>query len=111
MFQAIGGALLMANSAAIITDAFPAEQLGLALGTNMVAAILGSFLGIVVGGLLAQVGWRWVFLANVPIGVHCGRRGPARGRDAHSAGDCVKAGTRGQGLGVKGGLEAVRNLR
>ncbi len=69
MFQAIGGALLMANSAAIITDAFPAEQLGLALGTNMVAAILGSFLGIVVGGLLSQVGWRWVFLANVPIGV------------------------------------------
>ena len=69
MFQAIGGALLMANSAAIITDAFPAEQLGFALGTNMVAAILGSFLGIIVGGLLSQVGWRWVFLANVPIGV------------------------------------------
>ena len=69
MFQAIGGALLMANSAAIITDAFPAEQLGLALGMNMVAAILGSFLGILVGGLLSQVGWRWVFLANVPIGV------------------------------------------
>jgi len=69
MFQAIGGALLLANSAAIITDAFPAEQLGLALGTNMVAAILGSFLGILVGGLLAQVGWRWVFLANVPIGL------------------------------------------
>ncbi|MGA2806462.1 MAG: MFS transporter, partial [Acidimicrobiales bacterium] len=69
MFQAIGGALLMANSAAIITDAFPSEQLGLALGMNMVAGILGSFLGIVVGGLLSQVGWRWVFLANVPVGV------------------------------------------
>ena len=69
MFQAIGGALLMANSAAIITDAFPPEQLGLALGMNMVAAIVGSFLGILAGGLLAQVGWRWVFLANVPIGV------------------------------------------
>ncbi|MGD0198968.1 MAG: MFS transporter [Solirubrobacteraceae bacterium] len=69
MFQAIGGALLMANSAAIITDAFPAEQLGLALGMNMVAAIVGSFLGIIVGGVLAEVGWRWVFLANVPIGV------------------------------------------
>ena len=68
MFQAIGGALLMANSAAIITDAFPSEQLGLALGMNMVAGIVGSFLGIVVGGVLAQVGWRWVFLANVPIG-------------------------------------------
>ncbi|MGD0084820.1 MAG: MFS transporter [Acidimicrobiales bacterium] len=69
MFQAIGGALLMANSAAIITDAFPSEQLGLALGMNMVAAILGSFLGILAGGLLAQVGWRWVFLANVPVGL------------------------------------------
>jgi len=69
MFQAIGAAMLMANSAAIITDAFPAEQLGLALGTNMVAAIVGSFLGILVGGLLSQVGWRWVFLANVPIGL------------------------------------------
>jgi MFS family permease len=68
MFQAIGGALLMANSAAIITDAFPSKQLGFALGINMVAAIVGSFLGIVVGGLLSQLGWRWVFLANVPIG-------------------------------------------
>jgi MFS family permease len=69
MFQAIGGALLMANSAAIITDAFPSEQLGFALGMNMVAAIVGSFLGILTGGLLAEIGWRWVFLANVPIGV------------------------------------------
>ena len=68
MVQAIGGALLMANSAAIITDAFPAEQLGFALGMNMVVGIVGSFLGILVGGLLSQVGWRWVFLANVPIG-------------------------------------------
>jgi MFS family permease len=68
MLQAIGGALLMANSAAIITDAFPAEQLGLALGTNMVAMIVGSFLGIIAGGLLSEVSWRWVFLVNVPIG-------------------------------------------
>ena len=69
MFQAIGGALLMANSAAIITDAFPSEQLGFALGINMVAAIVGSFLGIIAGGLLSEIGWRWVFLANVPFGV------------------------------------------
>ena len=69
MFQAIGGAMLMANSAAILTDAFPSKQLGLALGTNMIAAIAGSFLGILAGGLLSQIGWRWVFLANVPIGV------------------------------------------
>jgi MFS family permease len=68
MVQAVGGALLMANSAAIITDAFPAEQLGFALGMNMVVGIVGSFLGILVGGLLSQVGWRWVFLANVPVG-------------------------------------------
>jgi MFS family permease len=68
MVQAIGGALLMANSAAIITDAFPSDQLGFALGINMVAAIVGSFLGIVVGGVLSELGWRWVFLANVPVG-------------------------------------------
>ncbi len=67
--QGVGGALLFANSAAIITDAFPSEQLGFALGTNMMAAIVGGFLGILVGGLLSQVGWRWVFLANVPVGL------------------------------------------
>jgi MFS family permease len=69
MFQAIGGTCLMANSAAIITDAFPSEELGLALGINMVAAIFGSFFGILAGGLLSQLGWRWVFLINVPFGL------------------------------------------
>jgi EmrB/QacA subfamily drug resistance transporter len=69
MFQAIGGTCLMANSAAIITDAFPTEQLGLGLGINMVAAIFGSFFGILAGGLLSQAGWRWVFLVNVPFGI------------------------------------------
>ncbi len=69
MVQAVGGAMLMANSAAIITDAFPSEQLGLALGINMVAAIFGSFFGILAGGLLSQLGWRWVFLVNVPFGI------------------------------------------
>lgn len=69
MVQAVGGALLFANSAAIITDAFPAEELGFALGTNMMASIVGGFLGILVGGLLSEAGWRWVFLANVPIGL------------------------------------------
>jgi EmrB/QacA subfamily drug resistance transporter len=67
--QGIGGAFLFANSAAILTDAFPENQRGLALGLNQVAGIGGSFLGILVGGLLSQIGWRWVFLFNVPIGL------------------------------------------
>ncbi len=69
VIQAIGGALLMANSAAIITDAFPADRRGMALGINQIAAMGGSFIGILVGGLLSQISWRWVFLFNVPIGI------------------------------------------
>jgi MFS family permease len=67
--QAIGGAMLMANSAAIITDAFPAAQRGMALGINIVAAIAGSFIGLVLGGVLAEWNWRSIFWVNVPIGV------------------------------------------
>ena len=67
--QAIGGACLFANSAAILTDAFPENQRGMALGINMISFIAGSFLGIIVGGLLAEVGWRWVFRASVPVAV------------------------------------------
>ena len=67
--QGAGGAFLFANSAAILTDAFPENQRGMALGLNQVAGIGGSFLGILVGGLLSQVGWRWVFLFNVPLGL------------------------------------------
>jgi len=59
----------MANSAAIITDAFPVHQRGLALGINMVAGISGSFIGLVLGGLLSEVSWRLVFWVNVPIAV------------------------------------------
>lgn len=69
MVQAIGGAMLMANSAAILTDAFPENQRGMALGVNQIAAMAGSFIGILVGGFLAQFSWQWVFLFNVPIGV------------------------------------------
>ena len=65
--QAFGGAMLMANSAAILTDAFPADQRGLALGLNMVAGIAGSFLGLVIGGVLAPIDWRLVFLVSVPF--------------------------------------------
>ena len=67
--QGIGGAFLFANSTAILTDAFPENERGLAMGLNQIAGIAGSFLGILVGGLLSQVGWRWVFLFNVPIGI------------------------------------------
>ena len=67
--QGIGGAFLFANSAAILTDAFPAQQRGLALGLNQIAGIAGSLLGLLLGGLLAAVDWRVVFLVSVPIGV------------------------------------------
>ena len=69
VFQGVGGALIMANSAAIITDAFPRDQRGLALGINTVAAIAGSFIGLVLGGVLAPVDWRLVFWVSVPVGV------------------------------------------
>jgi MFS family permease len=67
--QGVGGAMLMANSSAILTDTFPVEQRGLALGLNQVAAIAGSFLGLIIGGLLGPIDWRLVFLVSVPIGV------------------------------------------
>jgi MFS family permease len=67
--QGVGGALLLANSTAIITDAFPAAQRGMAIGINMVAAIAGQFVGLVVGGLLADIDWRLIFWVNVPVGI------------------------------------------
>jgi MFS family permease len=67
--QALGGAMLVANSAAILTDAFPARQRGLALGINTMAALAGQFIGLVVGGVLAVWDWRAVFWVNVPIGI------------------------------------------
>src|SRR5215467_8285452 len=63
--QAVGGAMIFANSTAILTDAFPAEQRGMALGINQVAAIAGSFLGLVLGGVLAEWDWRSVFWVSV----------------------------------------------
>jgi MFS family permease len=67
--QAIGGSMLMANSAAILTDAFPPQRRGFALGTNQIAALAGMFIGLVAGGLLAAWDWRAVFWVNVPVGV------------------------------------------
>ncbi len=67
--QGVGGAMLFANSSAIVTDAFPPDQRGLGLGINNVAAIAGSFIGLVLGGLLAPVEWHLVFLVSVPVGL------------------------------------------
>jgi len=67
--QGVGGAMLFANSSAIITDAFPSDQRGLGLGINNTAAIAGSFIGLVLGGVLAPVQWHLVFLISVPFGV------------------------------------------
>jgi MFS family permease len=67
--QGIGGAMLFANSTAILTDAFPSHQRGMALGINQVSAIGGSFLGLIIGGLLSEWHWRAVFWVSVPIGI------------------------------------------
>src|SRR5436305_7295026 len=67
--QGIGGACLMANAAAIITDAFRQNQRGMALGINNIVAVSGMFIGLVLGGLLAPINWRLVFLISVPIGL------------------------------------------
>jgi MFS family permease len=69
VLQAFGGSMLQANSAAILTDAFPPERRGFALGINQVAGLSGMFIGLVAGGLLASVDWRAVFWVNVPVGV------------------------------------------
>jgi MFS family permease len=69
VIQGVGGAMLMASSAAILTDAFPSNQRGMALGVNMVAAVAGSFLGLLIGGVLSQWDWRAIFWVGVPIGI------------------------------------------
>src|SRR4051794_2453388 len=67
--QGIGGACLLANAAAIITDAFPARQRGMALGINNIVGVSGMFIGLVLGGILAPIDWRLVFLISVPVGL------------------------------------------
>jgi EmrB/QacA subfamily drug resistance transporter len=69
IFQGIGGACLLANAAAIITDAFPANQRGMALGINNIVGVSGFFIGLVLGGVLAPIHWRLVFLISVPVGL------------------------------------------
>src|ERR1700733_11215146 len=67
--QGIGGACLLANAAAIITDAFPPNQRGMALGINNIVGVSGTFIGLVLGGVLAPINWRLVFLISVPVGI------------------------------------------
>ena len=69
VFQGVGAAFLVANSSAILTDAFPEDQRGMALGINQVAALSGSFIGLVLGGLLGPIQWRLIFLVSVPVGL------------------------------------------
>ena len=69
LVQGVGAAFFMANSAAILTDAFPSSERGKALGINIVAAIAGNFFGLVLGGVLAVFNWRYVFLISVPFGL------------------------------------------
>ena len=69
LVQGVGGAFLLSNSAAILTDAFPARERGKALGINMTAAIAGSLIGLVLGGVLAIFYWRFIFLVSVPVGL------------------------------------------
>src|SRR6478609_10158406 len=67
VFQGIGGAFLFANTGAIVTDAFPREELGLAMGTNTMVAAVGLVIGPVLGGVLVSISWHWVFWFNVPL--------------------------------------------
>ena len=83
--QGIGGAFLFANAAALVTDAFPKAQLGLAMGTNTMVAAVGLVLGPVLGGALVAISWHWVFWFNVPLGLAgavWGAPRPARAREA-----------------------------
>jgi len=69
LIQGVGSGFLFSNSAAILTDAFPPNQRGRALGINQIAAIAGSFIGLILGGVLAAIDWRLVFLVSVPVGL------------------------------------------
>ena len=69
IFQGVGAAMLMANSGAILTDAFPLGERGMAMGINQAAAFSGTFIGLVLGGILAPINWRLIFLVSVPIGL------------------------------------------
>ncbi len=69
LVQGLGGGFLFANSTAIITDAFPKNQRGTAMGINQISAIMGSLLGLIIGGVLATIDWHLIFLISVPVGI------------------------------------------
>ncbi len=70
LVQAVGAGFLFSNSAAIITDAFPPNERGRALGINQVSIVAGAVAGLVLGGIITStIGWRWIFFVNVPIGL------------------------------------------
>ncbi|AWR95588.1 MFS transporter [Acidianus brierleyi] len=69
IIQGVGGAFLMANSTAILTDAFPYTERGKALGINQIAGLAGSLVGLILGGILSVINWRYVFLVSVPVGI------------------------------------------
>ncbi len=69
LVQAVGGSLLVANSTAIVADAFPKQELGKALGINSMIISIASVVGPILGGFLVNLGWRSIFFFNVPIGI------------------------------------------
>lgn len=114
--QGVGAAFLFANASALVTDAFPREQLGLAMGTNTMVAAVGLVLGPVLGGALVEIGWQWVFWFNVPLALigalwgflvlhELSRRDPQRGLDVLGTVTFV-AGLTGLVLGIsRGGID------
>jgi EmrB/QacA subfamily drug resistance transporter len=117
VLQGIGAAFLFANAAALVTDAFPREQLGVAMGTNTMVAAVGLVIGPVLGGVLVAISWQWVFWFNVPLGLlgalwgalvlrELSRRDSVRGLDLLGTAAFV-AGLSGLVFGIsRGGIEA-----
>jgi len=115
ILQGIGSAFLFANAAALVTDAFPKEELGLAMGANTMVAAIGLVLGPVLGGALVAISWHWVFWFNVPLALagaawgglilrELAQRDPARSYDVLGTVTFV-VGLTGLVLGVsRGGL-------
>ena len=117
MIQGLGGALLLANSTAIVTDAFRRGNVGLGLGVNQIAAAAGFVLGPVLGGLLTALSWRYVFLINVPLGIFGTLWGikrlrePALRPERHRAASENQAAPRGRGLLAGRDRRASRDRR